>query len=117
MRRYAGARKAPRRGGARTGVRVSLRPLTRAALLTSTLALAALSLSAQAASAWILSSVSPKEGCAGTVVTFTGTLFGPVGTPAQVLWSNPASQGQSPLIITTAKTTVASQFPGEFAVA
>ena len=82
-----------------------LRPLTRAALLTATLGLLAPLVCAQTTSAALLSSVSPREACAGTTVTFTGTLFGPVGSSAPVLWSDPASQGNATLISSTAKTT------------
>ena len=104
---FTTALRALRATGTRTPGRgaKSLRPLTRAALLTATLALLAPLIGAQAASAALVSSVSPREACAGTTVTFTGTLFGPVGTSAPVLWSDPASQGNPTLISTTAKTT------------
>ena len=102
--------KALRGQGTLTGawVAMSLRALRRGSLLASTLGLLLFFASAQAASAWHLTSVSPKEGCAGTVVTFTGTSFGSVGTSAQAQWTNPAGQGNNGTEISTkAKTTVA----------
>ncbi len=47
----------------------------RMSLIASTLGLLVFLGSAQAASAWHLTSVSPTTGCPGATVTFTGTSF------------------------------------------
>ncbi len=66
-----------------------LRTVRRPSLLASTLGLLVFIGSAQAASAWHLTSVSPTSGCPGTEVAFTGTSFS--GTTSSVQWNNPAA--------------------------
>jgi hypothetical protein len=54
--------------------------------------------SAQAASAWHATSVSPTSGCPGTEVQLTGTSFS--GSTTKILWKDPSS-----LILTSQETT------------
>ena len=61
----------------------------RASLLASMLGLLVFFGSAQAASAWHLTSVSPTSGCPGTEVQFTGTGFS--GTSTTATWSDPSA--------------------------
>ena len=85
----------------------------RMSLFAATLGLLVFLGSAQAASAWHLTSISPNKGCPGEVlpatevVTFTGTGFGAVGTKVNAEWYDPAG-----LLYTTATspatTTVAN---------
>src|SRR5271154_6431172 len=70
----------------------------RVGLLASMLGLLVFLGSAQAASAWHLTSVSPTSGCPGTEVAFTGTSFS--GSTSRIKWTDPSS-----LIFTSQETT------------
>ena len=61
----------------------------RISLLASTLGLLVFFGSAQAASAWKLTSVSPNSGCPGTEVKLTGTSFS--GSSANIEWKDPSA--------------------------
>src|ERR1035438_10362118 len=70
--------------------RALLRRVTgRIALLASTLGVIVLLGSAQAASAWHLTSVSPTTGCPNVTIKFTGTSFS--GTSSLAEWYDPAA--------------------------
>jgi len=58
--------------------------------------------SAQAASAWHLTSVTPTNGCPGTEVSFTGTSFS--GSTSKIQWTDPSS-----LLFTSQETTAKVQ--------
>ena len=101
--------KALRGLGTRSGawVAMSLRAVRRPSLLAM-LGLLAFFGSAQAASAWHLTSVSPTSGCPGTEVAFTGTSFS--GSSSTVQWSDPAGLfytevGTAAKVISSTKAT------------
>ena len=85
MRRF----KALRGVGVAACPAMGLRTARRASLLASMLGLLVFFGSAQAASAWHLTSVSPTVGCPGTEVQFTGTGFS--GTSTTATWSDPSA--------------------------
>lgn len=85
-----------------------LRTVRWPSLLASTLGLLVFFGSAQAASAWHLTSVSPNSACPGTEVTFTGTSFS--GSSSSVQWHNSAGLfytevGTTAKVISSTKAT------------
>jgi hypothetical protein len=102
--------KALRGPGTRSGAWVAmiLRTVRRPSLLAGTMGLLVFFGSAQAASAWHLTSVSPTSGCPGTEVAFTGTSFS--GSSSGVQWNNPAGLlytevGTTAKVISSTKAT------------
>ena len=95
--------EAQRDGEGKQGTTAAAKALTRRVTGRISLLVGALSLvlvlgSAQAASAWHLTSVSPTSGCPGTEVAFTGTSFS--GSTSKIRWTDPSS-----LILTWQETT------------
>jgi hypothetical protein len=90
--------------GTRSGawVAISRRTVRRPSLLASTLGLLVFFGSAQVASAWHLTSVSPTSGCPGTEIALTGTAFS--GSSSSVQWNDPAGLFYAE-VGTTAKVT------------
>ena len=83
------------RGRAGIFAAVARRMTRRATLLAGTMGLLVFFGSAQAASAWILKTVSPEHGCPSETITFTGEHFGAKGSTTTVNWIDPTAQQPS----------------------
>ncbi len=87
----------------------------RSGVLASILGLLVFLGTAQAASAWHLTSVYPTTGCPGTTITFTGTNFGSVGTKTHAEWNEPAAlfftSTTTPAVTTVTNTMATAPAP------